>query len=182
MKILTLAAAALIISTAASAQTYLPRITAPNDGGFVRSPVTLKLDVKSYGGPAFLVDRSQACSPAGQCYAQRPEINVPGVGHCHVYVETDGRPGVTSAFSAACPLVAANKVEFVLDLPRGRHCAWVDLTENDHRSLVKPGPQALPPVDKVCFRVTSSALPSLPPLPSLPDLPPLNPFAVQRGN
>jgi len=156
MRNLALTAAALLaIPAIASAQTYVPRFESPREYQFVTSPVTFKINVESYGGADFVVDRSQACSPAGSCYNQSPTINVPGTGHCHIYIESEGARGQTSAFSAACETTPGNPSEVIFDieLPRGGHCAYVDLTENDHRSLVKSGPQALPPVDSVCFRV-----------------------------
>lgn len=162
MRNLALVAAALVALPAiASAQTYVPRFQSPREYQRVISPVTFRINVESYGGEQFKIDRSKACSPAGGsegCYNKLPEINRPGTGHCHIYIESEGARGQTSAFSAACETVPGNpsEVVFNVELPRGGHCAYVDLTENDHRSLVKSGPQALPPVDSVCFRVVGT--------------------------
>lgn len=121
--------------------------TQPRYGAVVPSPV--KFSIRITGG--FIVAREKACSPAGQCYGEEPELRDSNMGHCHTYVENLRRPGELAGFDASCT------ESFSIELQPGRYCAYADLTHNDHVARFKPGPRSLPPFDKVCFRVRPGA-------------------------
>lgn len=93
-----------------------------------------------------MVDRTKACSPAGVCYGQYPLDRDDNGGHCHIYVEDANRE--LAGFSASCNVDGID-----IELAPGQYCAYADLTHNDHVARFKPGPQDLPPFDKVCFEV-----------------------------
>lgn len=160
-----------VLTTAASAQTVVPRFTQPDPFTFrsLASPVTFEIQIDTYGGPAFDLDLSQACTPPAECYATGENVRI-GQGHAHIYVEDQANKGAALVFRALDDGASNDgRLSVTANLPRGRYCAWVDVTENDHRTILKQdGPRAIPPVSSVCFSVLSSLTPLTPPTPPTP--------------